>query len=143
MKKIVVTGTFDHLHKGHIFLFKKAKSLGDYLTVVIARDKTVKQVKGEKPWQKEKTRLQAVKQVKWVDRAILGKLTKDKLQIIQTLKPNILALGYDQKAFTPKIRLELKKRGLKTKVIRLPAFKPKIYKSSIIKKNRENSTNLA
>jgi len=143
MKKVVVTGTFDHLHKGHLFLFKKARALGDHLTVVIARDKTVKQIKGEKPWQKEKIRLNAVKKVEWVDRAILGKLTKDKLKIIEELKPDILALGYDQKAFTQKIRLELKKRGLKTKVIRLPAFKPKIYKSSIIKKNRENSTNLA
>ncbi|MFA6588272.1 MAG: adenylyltransferase/cytidyltransferase family protein [Patescibacteria group bacterium] len=139
MKKVVVTGTFDHLHKGHLFLFKKAKALGDHLTVVIARDKTVKQIKGEKPWQKEKTRLNAIKKVKWVDRVILGKTSKNKLKIIQELKPDILALGYDQMAFTQKIRLELKKRGLKTKVIRLPAFKPKIYKSSIIKNKNPKS----
>lgn len=134
MKKVVVTGTFDHLHKGHIFLFKNAKSLGDYLTVVVARDKTVKQVKGSSPWQKEKTRLASVRKVEWVNKAVLGNLGQDKLKIIQKLKPEILVLGYDQENFTKKIRQKLKKRKLKTRVVRLTAFQPQKYKSSILKK---------
>ncbi|RJO58887.1 FAD synthase [Candidatus Parcubacteria bacterium] len=134
MKKIVVTGTFDHLHPGHLFLFKKAKALGDYLTVVVARDKTVKKVKGKLPWQPERFRLKMVKRVKWVDRAVLGKLAKDKLKIIKELKPDILALGYDQRAFTQNLRRELKKRKLLTRVVRLPAFQPKKYKSRLLKR---------
>jgi len=102
--------------------------------VVVARDKTVKQVKGRFPWQKEKVRLANVRKVQWVNKAVLGNQGKDKLKIIKELKPDILVLGYDQKNFTKKIRQELKKRKLKTRVIRLPAFKPQKYKSSILKK---------
>ncbi len=46
MKKIIVNGTFDILHTGHIELLKYAKSLGDYLVVAIDTDRRVKQLKG-------------------------------------------------------------------------------------------------
>lgn len=38
MKKVITYGTFDLLHYGHINLLKRAKSLGDYLIVVISTD---------------------------------------------------------------------------------------------------------
>ena len=49
MRKIIVFGTFDILHKGHLNLFKQAKQHGDYLMAVIARDKNVKKAKGKFP----------------------------------------------------------------------------------------------
>ena len=48
-KKVVFTnGCFDILHKGHIKLFKKAKSLGDVLVVAINSDSSVRKIKGPK-----------------------------------------------------------------------------------------------
>jgi len=45
--KIVWTnGCFDILHRGHIELFKYAKSLGDYLVVGVDTDERVKASKG-------------------------------------------------------------------------------------------------
>jgi glycerol-3-phosphate cytidylyltransferase-like family protein len=60
-----------------------------------------------------------------VDKAILGELT-DKYAVIKKLKPNIICLGYDQKAFTEGLK------NFNIRVIKLKSFKPKIYKSSKI-----------
>ena len=46
MKKIVVNGTFDILHRGHIEMLEYARSLGDHLLVCIDTDTRVKQLKG-------------------------------------------------------------------------------------------------
>ncbi len=46
MKKIVVSGGFDPVHVGHLEMFKKAKGLGKYLTVILNSDKFLKEKKG-------------------------------------------------------------------------------------------------
>ena len=38
MTKVITYGTFDLLHKGHVRLLKRAKELGDDLTVFVATD---------------------------------------------------------------------------------------------------------
>ena len=47
MIKIIVNGTFDIVHRGHIELLNHAKSLGDWLLVCIDTDRRVKELKGE------------------------------------------------------------------------------------------------
>ncbi|WP_290898688.1 adenylyltransferase/cytidyltransferase family protein, partial [Ferroglobus sp.] len=39
MRKVVATGTFDIIHPGHIRFLEEAKKLGDYLVVIVAREK--------------------------------------------------------------------------------------------------------
>jgi FAD synthetase len=137
MTHVVVTGTFDGLHPGHRFLFRQARKLGDRLTVVVARDATVLQVKGRLPDHQQNIRRRHVAAHPVVDRAIIGLPGKDKLRIIQKLQPNIIALGYDQRAFTTGLRAELKTRGLHVRVVRLPAYHPRRYKSGLIRARQE------
>jgi len=56
--KIMLFGTFDIFHEGHRDFLRQAREYGDYLIVVIARDETVKNVKGKLPRNNESVRLQ-------------------------------------------------------------------------------------
>ncbi len=136
-KTVMVFGTFDYLHAGHENLFKQAKELGTEIIAVIARDKTVKKIKGEYPEHNEKERLKNLKATGWADVEILGD-KKDKSKVIKDMKPDVIALGYDQFAFTYRLEKLLMDLKFNTKITRLKPYRPDMYKSSIIKYNRDN-----
>ena len=122
--KIVVTGTFELLHPGHLQFFHEAKKLlpGAELWVVVARDSSVKHFKNRDAILSEQHRLQMVQSLEIVDYALLGNEGPDKIKIIEELNPDIVALGYDQWMSLEKLQAELLKRGLKTKVHRLERY---------------------
>jgi len=121
MIKVMATGTFDLLHLGHIYYLKEAKKQGDKLAVVVATDSTVRKLKHE-PVNSEEIRLGLIKELKIVDEAYLGH-EDDMYEIVKEIKPDIIALGFDQIHDEKKITDELKKRNLSAKVVRLPEFK--------------------
>jgi FAD synthetase len=135
-KTVMVFGTFDVFHLGHEYFLKQAKALGDYLIAVIARDKTVKKVKGEYPQHNEKLRMENVKNSGIPDKVVLGNFD-DKYKIIKKLKPKIIALGYDQFVFTYKLNKMIIDEKMDTEIIRLESFEPNLYKSSFIKSTNE------
>ncbi len=59
----MVFGTFDRLHPGHVFFLKKARELGDYLIVVIARSETVEMLKRHAPHQSQGVRKDHVRRL--------------------------------------------------------------------------------
>lgn len=132
MTVIVAMGTFDLLHAGHRNYFEQAKKLGDILIVIVARDDTTFKIKRRHTMQNEYERLKAVSQCEHVDLAVLG-LEFDKLRILEILRPDSVALGYDQKAFTEDLQKKLDSRGMNVKVVRLEPFEPDKYKTSIIR----------
>ena len=121
MVKVMSTGTFDLLHLGHIYYLKEAKKLGEKLAVVVARDSTVRRLKHE-PVNHEEIRLNLIKELKIVDEAYLGH-EDDMYEIVKEIKPDIIALGFDQLHNEKNIKTELKKRKIKAKVVRLNEFK--------------------
>jgi FAD synthetase len=120
MVEVMATGTFDILHMGHIYFLKEAKKLGDKLYVVVACDSTVRKLKHE-PVTPEKMRLDIIKELKIVDEAFLGH-EEDMYEVVKEIKPDIIALGYDQIYNAEDIKHELKKRNLSVKVVRLPKY---------------------
>ena len=121
MVKIMATGAFDILHMGHIYYLKEAKKLGDELVVIVACDSTVRKLKHE-PVTSEKMRLLLIKELKIVDEAYLGQ-KDDIYKIVEEIKPDIIALGYDQIHDEKIIRQNLKKRNINVKIVRLPKYK--------------------
>ena len=115
---VMATGVFDILHPGHIYYLTEAKKLGDYLIVVIARDATVRKLKGHDPIVPDILRLQIVQALKPVDKAVLGNVNSH-FDILDEIRPDIIALGYDQIHDEQVLIEECKKRKLKTKIVRL------------------------
>jgi FAD synthetase len=120
MVTIMATGTFDLIHMGHIYYLREAKKLGDKLVTVVARDSTVRKMKHE-PVTPEDMRLGIIKELKMVDKAILGH-EDDIYATVEEIKPDIIALGYDQIHDEKIIQQELKKRHINAKVVRLQKY---------------------
>lgn len=130
-------GVFDIIHPGHIHTLRTAKSLGDVLVVVVARDSTAERLKGKKPLHDENTRLDMVASIKYVDVALLGH-ENDIFKTVEYVKPDIIALGYDQVHEEGFIMQECRRRGLKVNIVRLTSPLPEI-KSSLIKSELKSS----
>jgi cytidyltransferase-like protein len=133
LKVVFAGGVFDIIHPGHIHTLKSAKALGDVLVVSIARNVTAVKTKGNPPIHDEKLRQELVSSLKFVDLALLGS-EEDIFKTVEMVKPNIIALGYDQVHQEKHIIEECKKRGLNLQVVRLQSPVPDL-KSSSIKKN--------
>lgn len=131
----MVFGTFDYLHAGHENLFIQARQLGNEIIAIIARDRTVKNIKSEIPDHNEKERLANLETTGWADFVVPGN-EKDKNKVIKEYRPDIIALGYDQFAFTYRLEKFLMDIKLDAKIVRLKPYRPDMYKSSIIKKQQ-------
>jgi len=131
MKTVMVFGTFDGVHPGHEFFFKEAKKNGDWLVIVVARDQTVKKVKSQAPKYNEKRRQQAVEDTGLADQVVLGSKSNP-YSIFNSIQPNVICLGYDQKTYVDGLPEALKLRDLEVEIIRLGSYKPEQYKSSKI-----------
>lgn len=124
--KVLLFGTFDRLHPGHQFVLAEAQKRGE-VTVVIARDETVRRLKDRKPMQNEEERMQAVALVIPVATVILGD-PSDFLKPVRDTQPDLILLGYDQK-LPPGMAMQ----DLPCRVERLPAFEPERHKSSYLR----------
>ncbi len=129
-KRVMGFGTFDALHPGHSFYLMELKKMGDHLTVVIARDKSVERIKGNPPHFKEAERLKAVKALGIADEVVMGSET-DFYAVIRTHHPNVLGFGYDQSVNLKAIKRAFPDLEMK----RVSPHHPEKFKSSLIKKD--------
>ena len=111
MKRIMAVGVFDLLHAGHLHYLEQAKRLGDYLTVVVAHDETVRLRKHE-PVTPDELRCRMVAGLKPVDEALIGNPPSVPIfDILSIALPDVIALGYDQEHAEESIRRNLAERG--------------------------------
>ena len=116
MVKVLATGTFDILHPGHILFLSKARELGDELFVIVARESMVRHK--PKPVIPEEQRLKMVNALKVVDNAVLGS-EKNMFEPVMEIRPDIIALGYDQTFDILKLENELRELKINAKVVRI------------------------
>jgi FAD synthetase len=138
-KKVLTAGKFDILHLGHLAYLEQARKLAGpngELVVVIALDKTIERERGAPPVFPQEQRRRLVESLKIVDRAILGYDTDDHTSIVVDNKPDIVALGYDQKTDIEALEKSLKQHGLNTKIVRLEKGKVSGLSSSTIIRKR-------
>jgi FAD synthetase len=124
-KVVLASGVFDLLHLGHVKFLEEAKKAGGknaQLIVIIARDSTVEKTKGRKPVMPENQRRTLVESLKVVDEAVLGLEDFDIGDVIKTVKPDVIALGYDQGGMERRVKEYVEKNGLNVKVVNVGKF---------------------
>ena len=132
-KLVLATGAFDLLHYGHLRALEDAKKAGgrtSRLIVIVARDKTVEKRKGKKPIIPEEERRVLVEALKPVDKAILGYEEMNIDAAIRKLKPDVIAVGYDQDDILEAVRNALKDYPRKVQVIQTRRYGPEDFNSS-------------
>ncbi|MBN2518110.1 MAG: FAD synthase [Candidatus Altiarchaeota archaeon] len=115
--RVLATGVFDIIHPGHIFFLESAKKLGDELVVIVSRDRIAKRIK-KHTVMPELQRLEVVKALKPVDYAFLGD-EENIFKLLPEIRPDVIALGFDQDIDEAWLAEQCYKLGLQTKVVRI------------------------
>jgi D-beta-D-heptose 7-phosphate kinase/D-beta-D-heptose 1-phosphate adenosyltransferase len=98
MTKVIVNGTFDILHRGHLELLEYAMSCGSYLLVAIDTDRRIKELKGnDRPIINQYDRKFHLEMLKPVNEVVLFDSKEELIEIIQNYKPDIMVKGSDYK----------------------------------------------
>ena len=129
---VLAGGVFDIIHPGHIHTLNDAKKLGDLLVVVVATDKTAIKMKKREPLHSAELRQELVSSLTMVDLCIIGD-EGDIFRTVDLVKPQIIALGYDQTHQEKFITDGCKKINLDVTVARLESPRPETSSSEIQK----------
>ncbi|MFX1329892.1 MAG: adenylyltransferase/cytidyltransferase family protein [Promethearchaeota archaeon] len=146
-KKILIAGTFDLIHPGHIYLINEAAKLGD-VYIIVATDKNRKLYSGISPIIPQEQRLEVIRSIKNVKEARLGRNDNDTLKTVEEINPDIILLGPDQKYSIDLLLKGLKARNLNhIEVRRLQTYYDKyelssssLIKQKIIEKYKKNKS---
>lgn len=124
-KVVLASGVFDLIHLGHVRFLEEAKRAGGKnakLIVIVARDGNVEKMKGRKPIMSEDQRRALVESLKVVDEAVLGYEKFDLGEVIEKIKPNVIALGYDQAEMEEEVKKHIAIRKLPVEVVSIGRF---------------------
>ena len=132
IRVVFIGGGFEIIHYGHVHTIDKAKELGDARVVSVARDDTLRRRKGREPSVGEEDRVRLLSSLRQVDAAILG-VKGDIYVTLERVRPDVVALGYDQYHLEEDILKEAKKRRLNVRVVRLDSPYPGIKTSRLLK----------
>ena len=137
LRIVLAGGVFDIIHPGHISTLNAAKALGDILVVVVATDNTAVKMKKRRPIHSQEQRKELVNSLGVVDLCLIGQ-ENDIFKTVNLVKPQIIALGYDQVHQEQFITEGCKKIKLNAKVARLQSPIPESSSSKIEKEYGES-----
>lgn len=118
-KTVMVFGVFDFLHDGHRHFLREAKKLGGRLVAVVASETAVLKLKGRMPRLSLGERTENLSKENVADRIISGDSEPGSWRVIFREKPDIVALGYDQRDLEKELRLLLSKGEIRFRLVSL------------------------
>jgi len=138
-KKVLAAGKFDILHLGHVAYLEQARELAGMngeLVVVVARDDTIVRERGAPPVFPQEQRRRLVEALGIVDKAVIGYDSEDHSDIVVDLKPDYIALGYDQYTNIEALEESFRKKDMPTEIIRLKKINADGLSSSTLIRER-------
>jgi FAD synthetase len=130
MKTVLVFGTFDLMHPGHVSFLRQARKKGDRLVVSVARDRFVEIQKGRSPVHGEDERLRRVLDSGLVDEAVLSDEEAGSYGVVRRYAPQVICFGHDQRALESHLKNWLTDRRIHAETYTLEAYRPDRYKTS-------------
>jgi FAD synthetase len=138
--RVFVGGTFDGLHFGHVYLLEYARRRGMalaqqtgrnrvHVAVVVARDESVQRIKHRPPHHSQRQRRDLVAALRVVDEAFVG-VPNDFIKSVRRVQPDLIVLGYDQKASWEHT---LREAGIHARIVRCPRYRGRRLKSSMLR----------
>ena len=159
-RRVLVFGTFDGLHEGHRAFLRQARTCAEdipstpqsfaagragsgnnslmkstWLVAIVARDEVVEKLKGRRPSRELRIRKHELRKTGLVDEVVEGDIEIGRWEVIGKIKPDIIALGYDQVALKKTLLRYIQKKNLGIEVRTMEAYKPEEFHSSIISKS--------
>jgi len=125
MKTVLASGVFDLLHYGHIRYLEDAKKFGGpdaKLIVIVATDDTVVKLKGHRPVMHENQRRALVEALRVVDESLLGYVDIDMVAVLEEIKPDYVAVGWDQDEIVKMLNKRIREKNLSTEVVQVGKF---------------------
>lgn len=133
LRVVFAGGVFDIIHPGHIHTLNAARRLGDMLVVVVATDSTVRRMKKRSPLHTQGQRRDLVGSLSVVDACLVGD-EDDIFSTVRRVRPQVIALGYDQAHQEGFITEGCRRIGLDATVARLQSPMPETSSSDIAEK---------
>jgi cytidyltransferase-like protein len=131
LKVVMIGGAFEIIHPGHVQALSEAKRLGNVLVVVVATDGSVEKNKGRPPVTNQALRVGLVSSIRQVDLALPG--NKGSIyDILLRIRPDVVAIGYDQHHNGDEIAREAARRGISIRTARLGTQIPDLKTSKIL-----------
>lgn len=131
LKVVMLGGAFEIIHPGHVYALSEARRLGNTLVVVVATDESVERNKGRHPATNQALRVTLVSSLRQVDLALPG--NKGSIfDILAKVRPDVVALGYDQHHNGEEIVREAARRGVIVSTARLGSPIPDVKTSKIL-----------
>jgi FAD synthetase len=130
MTTVLVFGTFDVIHPGHISFLKQARARGDRLVVSVARDRFVEDRKGRAPIHTEAQRAKMIRETGLVNETCLSDMVPGTYSVIERIKPDLVCFGHDQHELRRNFESWQESHRTHIPTQTLEAYKPETFKSS-------------
>ena len=130
MKRALVFGSFDIIHRGHLSFLKQARREGRWVIASIARDAFIKNVKHRDPVHTEQERITQILETGIVREAYLSDEIQGTYSTVTKAKPDVICLGHDQDKLRENLLEWMKSRQLEIPIRIMKPYKRHLYKSS-------------
>jgi cytidyltransferase-like protein len=125
-------GSFDGIHEGHLYLLKMAKSQAQQLTVSLAPNEVIEELKGHAPIESFEQRSHALLATGLVDKVIASDTVAGSYKVVLAEDPDVIFFGYDQQALQSNFESFARSAGNRQDLVTIPPFKPSVFKSSLL-----------